>query len=245
MKTHLVDYNPFPISMTHGKFKPLIFQLGKRLYVCDGHYDNSNVDIAPIEIYSPAMKTKWHTMSSVCNMYKLSRLKVLADYSCLVFGKYCFMSVAPFTQFTWKTHCNYYPTSWTPYSDTRLPFTGVATFHAQDGFDDFVMIYFDKGAVRVCKFDLSCFGDSQELFRPHKPDENVQGYFTDFGSGCFCLTTFDKFRVCVCTFVVTREGTPSDPLRVTQSIQSNHNFYYDKLFSDGMKITSVVGCSAV
>lgn len=239
MKTHVVDYNPFML-MSYGKYKPLLFQLGKRLYVCDSQYVFTDQHIAPIEMYSPAIKTKWHTMANI-----FSSPNLLTNYSCLVFGNTCFMSAVPSIDDTWMTHCNYRHNQWLPYSDTPLPFTGVATFHAQDGFDDFVMIYFDKGAVRVCQFDLTCFGDSQELFRPHESDENVQGYFADFGKGCFCLTTFDKFRVYLWTFVVTREGTSSDPLKVTYCIQNKHTFYYPKLFSDGMKITSVVGCSVL
>ncbi|KAL6508786.1 hypothetical protein OROHE_021345 [Orobanche hederae] len=244
MGNHSVDYNPF-VFMTHGKYKPLLFQLGKRLYVCNSQYDSTiKEDVFPIEIYSPAVKTRWHAMSNIFDWSDVySSRHMLVNYSCLVFGNTCFMSTVPFTDDTWITHCNYNHHLWMPYSDSPLPFTGVATFHSQDGFDDFVMIYFDKGAVKVCKFDFSGFGASQELFKPHKSDENIQGYFADFGMGCFCLTTFDKFRVYVCTFVVTREGTPSDPLKVTHRIQSKHVFHYDKLFTDGMTISSVVGCS--
>lgn len=241
MENHSVNYNPF-VLMTYGKYKPLLFQLGKRLYVCNSRYDSSSADVAPIEMYSPAVNTKWHTMSNIFTWSRCHR-HLLANYSCLVFGNTCFMSAVPFSDYSWRTHCNYRQTLWMPYSDSPLPFTGVATFHSQDGFDDFVMIYLDKGAVKFCKFDFTCFGDSQELFKPHKSDENIQGYFADFGMGCFCLITFDKFRVHVCTFVVTREGTPSDPLNLTHRIQSKHVFHYDKLFTNGMSITSVVGCS--
>lgn len=51
IESHVVDYNPL-VSMSYGKFKPpVLFQLGKRLYVCNSQYDSTSADIAPIEMY--------------------------------------------------------------------------------------------------------------------------------------------------------------------------------------------------
>lgn len=243
MNNRSVNHKPF-LPMTHGKYKPLVFQLGKRLYVCDSRYESTGTPFLEIEFYSPAMKTTWNAIAGI-----FESVQELLTHSCLVFGNTCFMSY-PSGGHTWTTHSNYLQNSWTPLFDKPLPFTGVATFHSQDGFDDFVMIYLDKGDVRVCKFDFSCFGDSQCLFSlipcmSHEDEPYKQGYFADFGEGCFCLTAFGQLGILVCTFVVTRVGTPSGPLEVTCSFESTCNFYYHDLnnfVSDGTIITSVVGC---
>ncbi|KAK1390489.1 hypothetical protein POM88_018667 [Heracleum sosnowskyi] len=243
MTDNSVNNEPF-IPMDKGKFKPLVFQLNKRLYVCGSEYSfksRNDADFLSIEFYSPAMRTRWRTVSNIFKWPRGSN-DFLANYACLVFGNSCLMSV-PYEDATYITHCNFLESVWVKHSDASLPFTGLAASYSQTGYTDFVMIYFKEGVVRVCKFDFSCIGDSKDLFTLKSNGENMRGYFADCGKGRFCLTAFDKSHVYVCTFVVTRVGIPSDPLHMTHRILSSYNFHFDQFSIEGRKITSVVGCS--
>lgn len=255
MRKDVVSYKPFlPLcpSDFDSNVKPLVFQLNLRLYV---YYHNDIVNFC-----SPAIKTDWNIsrIGTDCSFYGAEKC------SCLVIGNSCCIS-APCADVTYIHHSNYNemcesdnlkkhsnPYSddmgfdWMKHSDASLPFSGQATFYHQDGFDDFVIIYFENGVVRVFLFDFFSFGDSQVLFAVDSCTigGTMHGYFADFGNGCYCLTAFNKSLFYLYTFKITRYGKQSDPLKVQAKILSRYNFEFDYFCTEGNKIEKVLGCFA-
>ncbi|KAK1387313.1 hypothetical protein POM88_015491 [Heracleum sosnowskyi] len=185
----------------------------------------------------------WCPITSSLFRRPLTSNDSLVNYSCLVFGNNCLMSV-PYKDGARISNPSYLNNMWKFYSNASLPFTGVATFYSQDDFEDFVMIYINNGVVRVCQFNFFCFEDSQDLFTvdSHTGGGEMHGYVVDYGKGCFCLTAYDKSYIYIYTFAITREGMQSGPLKVTHRILSWYVFSIDRFRTEGRRITTIVGC---
>ncbi|KAK1390490.1 hypothetical protein POM88_018668 [Heracleum sosnowskyi] len=245
MTNNSISYEPFML-MNEGKYKPLVFQLDKWLYVCDSEYHidkmNNSYNLS-VESISPCQTMCWCPITSSLFRRPLTSNDSLVNYSCLVFGNNCLMSV-PYKDGARISNPSYLNHMWKFYSNASLPFTGVATFYSQDDFEDFVMIYINNGVVRVCQFNFFCFEDSQDLFTvdSHTGGGEMHGYFVDYGKGCFCLTAYDKSYIYIYTFAITREGMQSGPLKVTHRILSWYVFSIDRFRTEGRRIATIVGC---
>ncbi|KAK1402431.1 hypothetical protein POM88_002036 [Heracleum sosnowskyi] len=250
MKEDNVSYKPLlPFWALDASEEPLVFQLNQRLFV----YNHEET----VKFCSPVTGQDWITSRISKGGPSDDREKC----SCLVVGNSCCIS-SPIADVTFIHHCNDNDMQfdsihdsdasndegldWTKHSNASLPFSGHATFYHQDGFDDFVIIYFENGAVRVFPFDFFSFGESQVLFVVDSctVGGTMHGYFADFGKGCFCLAASNNSFFYLYTFVITRYGKQSDPLKVQAKILSRYNFEFQCFCPEGYKIQNIVGCFA-
>lgn len=247
LNSRRLSSDSFP-SMLRGKLKPLVFQLHDKLYVMDtvsGYRDGS------FEYFYP-INGEWNLLRQPSYDAYKDELDCQRDrnYPCLVFGNAVHLSVSiDDDNFIFIHHPNLTYKSWFPAHVLRpgnpLLFSGVATFCHHGDANDFLIISFSNRVVRVHLFDLTghSLPASKDLFSlpsssEFVEDEQVSGYFADFGDGIFSLTASDSARIYVFTFQILG---PDDPMMF--QLLSHYEYRFDAL-SFGVDIISVVGCFA-
>ncbi|KAK1367799.1 hypothetical protein POM88_033891 [Heracleum sosnowskyi] len=243
MKSKQLSYNSFP-SMLRGKVKPLVFQLYDNLYVMDtvsGYRQGS------FEYFYPK-KQEWNLLRQPIYQHFVHGLSYRRDsnYPCLVLGSACFLSLPLDRDYLYVHHPNITYKAWLPILK-RLPFSGsgVTTFYHQPNFREFYVLSFANRTIRAHLFDIydQSVEAPKEVFSlppssESVEDEQMSGYFADFGDGIFSLTASDAVCVHVCTFQVFGLNMP-----FKFNSLSHYEYKLDAL-SFGADTISVVGCFA-
>ncbi|KAK1390753.1 hypothetical protein POM88_018931 [Heracleum sosnowskyi] len=245
MNSKMVSTNSFPPTK-RGKLKPLVFQLQNRLYVFD---TGSHINKRSFEFLSNKSKI-WHHINNPFSLYTepsdYVSPDISLDYSFLAVGNTAYIS-SPRGHQGFLHHPNKSGNSCYP-GLPKLPFSGVATFHYQSGYDDLLVITFKNGLVEAREFNpTGDSGDSDitEILFAIDPSWRsggpMAGYFANFGDGNFCLTAFDSFNFCLYKFKIRRKGKDENQWWDCTVLYKDR-FSFDLLSGSGCKILSVLGC---
>ncbi|KAK1369714.1 hypothetical protein POM88_035806 [Heracleum sosnowskyi] len=201
-------------NMRGGKIKPLVFQVNKRLYVLD---TNGDLSSRSFEVYYPKQK-QWHQIvhpyfhrSSPYIVPSLSFQKQLQHFSWFVFGD-CICISLPKSKLTYLHHTKYMLKTFKACFSAPLPFDGMAITYYHPDFEDSVLISFCKGLIEGRRLGISFYSSYKEpvLIYDTKTHGDMSGFFTGFGKGRFCLTTFDNAKIHFYTFKIVRGKNEND-----------------------------------